>query len=541
MVYRGKPSAACAWCRSRRLKCNQKRPSCSSCLRAKRVCSGYRDLAALSFHDQTAEVVGKAHRRLQWQPECINSFSSRKQSNPVSPSDAECSADRRPAATALMLQSVSTPIADQGIAYVLTYHVGPADRSVSGHLSFLPSLLRQESSPAIMASINAMGLAALGNIHSSPQLIREARQNYTTALSKTNTALQDTATAKSDATLAAVLILGLYEIITCQSRALMVRWVDHIEGAMALIRLRGPEQLQRPVGFDLFMQLRGQYTLSNLYRKNPTPAWLVALSEETIGMRSPQLSSTEPFFKYLAQVSDLFAQIGRKAEKSPIAIVQEALQLDALLAAWALTIDQCWQYTVLDAAAGGKDQPAAQHVFGHFYHTYPEVGVAVIWNTYRMTRIVIHELIAAVCERLLRRSRGKNHEYWSTICRSAAITRQLSEEICASVPYYFGPNQPTASLIEASGLIRLHWTLFVASDCVGSTPRMKAWILQRLDEIGRRTGVQQALAMTEYLLGEVSLNWLKKELQALDNVQDAGHGCIPFAPGMLSNFYENEP
>lgn len=39
----------------------------------------------------------------------------------------------------------------------------------------------------------------------------------------------------------------------------MVRWADHIEGAMALIKLRGSEQLRSPVGLELFTQLRGQY------------------------------------------------------------------------------------------------------------------------------------------------------------------------------------------------------------------------------------------------------------------------------------------
>lgn len=39
----------------------------------------------------------------------------------------------------------------------------------------------------------------------------------------------------------------------------MTRWANHIEGAMALIKLRGSEQMKRPIGLDLFTQLRGQY------------------------------------------------------------------------------------------------------------------------------------------------------------------------------------------------------------------------------------------------------------------------------------------
>ncbi|PYI14005.1 hypothetical protein BO99DRAFT_345999 [Aspergillus violaceofuscus CBS 115571] len=529
MVYRGKPSAACSWCRARRLKCDQKRPSCSSCLRAKRICTGYRDVTALSFHDQTAEVVEKANRRPQPQSE-YTSVSPWADASEI----ASSSSSDENAYNLFALQPMPTPIIDQGITYVLTYHVGSARRSVSGHLSFLPSLLQQEPSPAVMASINAMGLAALGNIHGNPHLTRAARQQYTIALSETNTALQDTITAKSDATLAAVLVLGLYEIITCQSHSLMVRWADHIEGAMALIKLRGSEQLRSPVGLALFTQLRGQYTLSNLYRKKSTPAWLMALSEETVGMRGPQQSSMESFFKYLAKVSELCAQVGRRA-KTPHETIQEALQLDAMLAAWALTVGQGWQYSVLDAAVTSKNKPSEQHVYGDYYHEYPEIGIAVMWNTYRLTRIVIHEVIAAVCERLWRRSRGNNNELWATIRQSAAVTRQLAEEVCAGVPYFFKSAHSDKSLIDASGLIRLHWTLFVASDCVGSTPRMKAWITSRLNEIGRRVGVQQALSMTNYLLGDVSLNWLKQELQAIDNLHGDSQGDVPSEPRLLLN------
>ncbi|PYH47083.1 Zn(II)2Cys6 transcription factor [Aspergillus saccharolyticus JOP 1030-1] len=531
MVYRGKPSPACSRCRARRLKCDQKRPSCSSCVRAKQICT-YRDLAAFSFHDQTAEVVEKVRRRPKQPSENADASCSA-----VSPDQASTAGENASTATnhktnAWALQSFSAPAVDQGVAYVLTYHVG-AHRSVNGHLSFLPLLLQQESSPGLMASINAMGLAALGNIHGSPQLTQEARQQYTIALSETSSALQDTNSAQLDSTLASVLILGLYEIITCQSRSLMVRWLNHIEGAMALVKLRGPEQLKRPVGLDLFMQLRGQYALSNLYRKKPAPAWLMALSEETAGIRGPQQSSAESFFKYLTMVGDLCAQVGQKAKKTPEEIIREALQLDAMLAAWALTVDRRWRYKVVDAT--NDDLPADQHIYGDYYHEYSEIGIAVIWNTYRMTRIVVHEIIAAVCERLWRRSKGENSEHWAAIRQSAAITRQLSEEVCASVPYFFGSARSNQRLVEASGLIRLHWALFVASDCVGSTPRMKLWIMNRLDEIGRRTGIKQALAMMEYLLGGLSLNWLKQELQVIENLEDEGPGTIPSEPRMLTN------
>jgi len=43
------------------LQCDQVDPACSQCKRAGKTCSGYRDLVALSFRDESAKVVGKVH------------------------------------------------------------------------------------------------------------------------------------------------------------------------------------------------------------------------------------------------------------------------------------------------------------------------------------------------------------------------------------------------------------------------------------------------------------------------------------------------
>lgn len=83
MVYCGKPSKACGECRSRRTKvsqcinflvlwkmlmaswlpkCDTKRPSCSQCVRLRRVCHGYRDPLDFIFRDE-AEGLNAKHQR----------------------------------------------------------------------------------------------------------------------------------------------------------------------------------------------------------------------------------------------------------------------------------------------------------------------------------------------------------------------------------------------------------------------------------------------------------------------------------------------
>lgn len=46
--------------------------------------------------------------------------------------------------------------------------------------------------------------------------------------------------------------------MTCTDGSFIDRWVNHMEGATKLIEVRGPEQLSRREGLELFNQLRAQ-------------------------------------------------------------------------------------------------------------------------------------------------------------------------------------------------------------------------------------------------------------------------------------------
>lgn len=62
MVNTGRPSPACKACRARRLKCDQTKPACNKCTRAKRVCPGYREPFEINFKDQTDLIIRKHER-----------------------------------------------------------------------------------------------------------------------------------------------------------------------------------------------------------------------------------------------------------------------------------------------------------------------------------------------------------------------------------------------------------------------------------------------------------------------------------------------
>lgn len=110
-----------------------------------------------------------------------------------------------------ILPSLTFSVNDQASGFIFSHYVRNA-KHTRGHLDFLSTLVRTDTSPAVTACISALGLASLANIHMSPELMSAARHEYSAALSATSVALRDPECARSDSTLAAVELLSLYEV-----------------------------------------------------------------------------------------------------------------------------------------------------------------------------------------------------------------------------------------------------------------------------------------------------------------------------------------
>ncbi|KAE8143596.1 hypothetical protein BDV38DRAFT_231710 [Aspergillus pseudotamarii] len=507
MVYRGKPSPACEPCRTRRLKCGQQRPSCSQCVRAHRECSGYRDVATLSFHDQSEEVIGKARRQQNITKVATKALSCSKRLSP-----ATAIGYRQSAPT--IFPSLTFSVNDQASGFIFSHYVRNA-KHTRGHLDFLPTLFRQDTSPAVRAGISALGLASLANIHMSPELMSAARHEYSAALSATSIALRDRECAQSDSTLAAVELLSLYEILTCEGAPLIGRWLNHIEGGVKLIELRGFDQVQHQAGLELFTQIRTQIALGNLYKKQRTPSWLLDLSKEALKHRGDTGDQVlDYFFRILVEVGDLIAAINESAFAHPAIILQRALNLDAKLITWAMSIDPRWKYTVVKVKKPDDENDTLHHIYGDHYHIYPNSTVSMAWNNYRFIRIILHGIIGYLSDTHFQASEGEG-SYQQSERQSTAISQQLAEDICASVPYHLGmtgsSDGPTLGIPFAGGVLRLMWPLFIASDCRGASLKMREWIAQCLEKIGRGVGINMAVTMSQILRADMHLNWLEEE------------------------------
>lgn len=128
-----------------------------------------------------------------------------------------------------------------------------------GFMDYMIPLLEQRKPPDhFKAAFEACAFASLGNRSGPGQDFKKvALASYTRALAATHKALQDPIVSKQDNTLAAILLLGLYENISARQLG-MLAWGSHIEGAIQLVKARGKKQVKTRTGLSLFIAVRTQ-------------------------------------------------------------------------------------------------------------------------------------------------------------------------------------------------------------------------------------------------------------------------------------------
>jgi hypothetical protein len=128
----------------------------------------------------------------------------------------------------------------------------------------VPLLKAHQTRPAphFKLAFEACALASLGNrVGPGCDFETKALGHYTRALSATFVALKDPALSKEDSTLAAVLLLGLFENISAKQLG-MLAWGSHIEGAINLVKSRDKRQIKTKTGLALFVATRTQMVSS---------------------------------------------------------------------------------------------------------------------------------------------------------------------------------------------------------------------------------------------------------------------------------------
>lgn len=112
------------------------------------------------------------------------------------------------------------PLSEIAIHFFLhTYSAAGFEFADHIHPLSLPS---QNGASPLSASIISVGMAGLSNTKKAPRIMIEARRQYVMALNMTNKALRDPSQARTDSTLAAVVLLGMFEVSASQRERFQV-------------------------------------------------------------------------------------------------------------------------------------------------------------------------------------------------------------------------------------------------------------------------------------------------------------------------------
>lgn len=171
-----------------------------------------------------------------------------------------------------------------GINYFFANFVAPQYGLPRGNFQYLHQVAKEDGlDPCLKTSMIATGLASLANISKSARLMSKSRREYTSALQSINAALAPPTDAIKDSTLVSIVILAIFEATAGAFQLSLKAWTEHINGAAALIKLRGRSQLRSRVGIGIFLQATSHLLISCVQRELPMPVEISELRHEAFG------------------------------------------------------------------------------------------------------------------------------------------------------------------------------------------------------------------------------------------------------------------
>ncbi|CAI7636950.1 unnamed protein product [Penicillium glandicola] len=407
-----------------------------------------------------------------------------------------------------------------GINYFMANYVMKDSGPCPGVFNYAGNILAGPTGDAELAhvAIRAVGLAGLASTTGADSVMRKARSSYAEAIERVNMALANSRVAGNDSTIFAVMVLGLFESITCSGDESLEAWKCHINGAASLLMLRGISQFRTRQGLQIFGEAVSHVlTLCSRYEQ-PVPPRLRFLRvemERNVNGKSPSwILSTAHI-----EVMDLYNQVQPEQETPFLTdewetLLSHAAELSQRLENLFAELPVSWRFkTVSDPTANPR------LVFRGKYHIYYNTWIAKVWDGMRACRIMLNQVI--YCLLLREGLTWAPHEfsddgaYTSLLQRTSDTTTEMRDDILASVPQMLGFIQHEATtgasymdcsssadpsrLVPASGAYFVVWYLYLAGSLPINTLETREWIVDRLRAIRSTTGIQKAAYLADMI------------------------------------------
>lgn len=528
-------------------QCDQKRPSCSQCIRSGKECHGYRDVLSMMFRDETAVVAKKAKKRyeaLARQTPLSSSDPQERQLSRTSSSqestviwtDVEAHLLVPPVSSILgyptpesMTREITPSIEDQAMGFFISNHVSQPGLVPRGQYEWLLEAMSQPGCEEILRnSANAACLAGLANSTKNSVIMAKAQAAYGSALRMTNKALQFRETAVKDSTLMSVIMLGLYENLSFQNKRSVRVWLKHVQGASALLKLRGKEQFESDTARRMFHQFYGITMLCSLESGVAIPDGMRELYEHCNPTSDYAVHGRQWTTRMTLFMQDSI-DLNRDKDTDPFTTVSKAISLDRELDSIKALIPKIWQYETI------RLDKSSEYALGPFYHIYMDAWIAQMWNNLRLCRMHLYRII----REQLWKGRACNPPFFTRedvapqVAAAEKVIRTTTAAICASVPQLTGmiifPDWPASKpggshsgldsgrtiqediryQIHSPGtfldpsrptcVYHLIWPLYAAGSSDLSSSEMRQYAIDTLHFIALRIGSHQAVVLADGL------------------------------------------
>ncbi|KAK5206454.1 hypothetical protein LTR41_007892 [Exophiala xenobiotica] len=444
---------------------------CRQCRNASRSCPGYRNELDLVFRDENDRIqqkcqapsssertwVTKPGTTLDSSTKAVSAVAVTR-SNPKNSPSALLASSKPPRSSlppenvGLLVPQLLQPLFDFATSFFFTQYVP------GSHFDYLPVLYGNATPDSLLSTVvKAVSLASFSTEARSTSCLALARYQYTLGLKETNAALQASEPWANDELLASIMLLAYFEALSGQgwsesldktptktipTPSISAAWTRHVEGAYALLTMR------------------------------------------------PDCSNQ----------SRLRAAVREGSLNNPTEIIRRARLIDS----WAtsMTKDLAVSASRFDIVTTTREVAG---VYRNRYHLYTDHRVAQRWNTIRMTRLSLNEIMYEHAQR--------HPELFGECGRFARIVEQMATDICQSSSQFLtasgslpGCSQTRLSIASSYVLI---WPLFNSAATGLSPESINTFVIDRLHYLHREMNIPLAKTAARMLEeGDGNEDWM---------------------------------
>jgi hypothetical protein len=438
-------------------------------------CSGYRDTNSIRIDDQSDFVRNKVLTRTTL-------------------------AHTKKSAVPLKLRHLPQDLQVLGREMFFAYYVSDFSRTWDFLFSYVDSTVTPEH---LSLGIDAVSLAFLSHQVSSPTAKEMGTRKYVEALRKINKVVQDPEKAAQTSTFESALLLDLFEKMMISASAVNAARHAHVEGALALVKLRGVTNFCKGPELRALLGLSLNATICSLSTGKAIPDEV-----RQIRQHAAQFVDTS-YPKW--RLSDCILEVTKLPDELRHMSARERVVrnagLDRRLETVAVEAGNAWSYE-RKFVSGHDQRVTVPDGFFPLYDVYPNRTITQMWNTLRVARIQLCEDIIADCNQL------DDVESIAELERAKQAIVEMVREICAACPQMTNcsfaarhklpkdarpDSKHTHTMSHILDVYIMIFSLFVVAWTYNCPEAARQWAIGQLEHIAEHFGIKEAANILDIL------------------------------------------